>query len=70
MVKIKFSEELCKGCALCVVACPKKLISLSPTRSNNKGYYVAEVKDKEACIGCASCAVMCPDSVISISKDA
>jgi len=69
MVKINFKEELCKGCGLCAMACPKKLISLSPTRANNKGYYVAEILKPEECIGCTNCAIMCPDSVIFIAKD-
>ena len=68
MANVQFKENLCKGCSLCVAACPKKIISLSKSRTNDKGYYVAEVKNKAECIGCAACAVMCPDLVITVER--
>ncbi|MDR3263570.1 MAG: 4Fe-4S dicluster domain-containing protein [Clostridiales bacterium] len=67
MANVVFNEPLCKGCALCVSVCPKKIVSLSK-RSNEKGYFVAEVKDMSLCIGCAACALMCPDVVIEVSR--
>jgi 2-oxoglutarate ferredoxin oxidoreductase subunit delta len=67
MAKVEFKEALCKGCALCVIACPKKIISVSD-RSNEKGYFVAEVKDNSACTGCSACAIMCPDVVIDVYR--
>lgn len=68
MIKISINEERCKGCGLCVRACPKQIVALSKTTLNSKGYYPAEVTDMEACIGCASCARTCPDAVITIEK--
>ena len=62
------SEE-CKGCERCVEACPKKIIELSKTKINAKGYRPAEVTNMEACIGCTACARTCPDVVIHIEKD-
>ena len=40
MKKIVFqvNEEYCKGCGLCVVVCPKKILELSAERTNSKGY--------------------------------
>ncbi|HHU84293.1 MAG TPA: 4Fe-4S binding protein [Clostridiales bacterium] len=61
-----FKEELCKGCGLCVSACPKKILQLSKTRLNSKGHAPVEVTDPDACISCAFCATMCPDCVITI----
>ena len=69
MVKLTIDEVLCKGCGLCVRACPKNLLELSKTKINAKGYHPAELTDKEACVGCASCAKTCPDVVIRIEKD-
>ena len=69
MAKLTFNEELCKGCGLCVRACPKSVLALSKTKLNAKGYHPAEVVDQAACIGCASCARTCPDVAIRIEKD-
>ena len=69
MVKITIDEVLCKGCGLCVRACPKGILELSKTKINAKGYHPAEVTDMAACVGCASCAKTCPDVVIRIEKD-
>ena len=68
MAKITVKEEVCKGCGLCVDACPKKVIKLSEDRYNNKGYPVAELVDEGGCIGCAFCATMCPDVAITVEK--
>ncbi len=69
MVRVTIKEEVCKGCGLCIRACPKKIIELSKTKINAKGYRPAEVTDMEACIGCTSCARTCPDVAIYIEKD-
>lgn len=66
--KVEFREAYCKGCSLCVNACPKKILQISK-RTNAKGYEVAECVNMDECIGCASCATMCPDSVITVYRD-
>ena len=68
MAKITISKELCKGCGLCIEACPKHLLGISSTVSNNSGYFICEISDMNACVGCASCAIMCPDSVIEVER--
>jgi 2-oxoglutarate ferredoxin oxidoreductase subunit delta len=68
MAKVTFKDELCKGCKLCVIACPKKIVALSADKVNAKGFQVAYVTDMNACIGCAFCAIMCPDVVIEVEK--
>ena len=67
MAKVTFQTNICKGCGLCVVACPKKLIELSDGL-NEKGYHPAAITNQDACIGCAFCATMCPDCVITVEK--
>lgn len=69
MVKVTINEIVCKGCGLCVRACPKNVLALSRTKLNAKGYHPAEVADPGNCIGCASCARTCPDVAIRIEKE-
>ena len=68
MAKVTFDRNLCKGCGLCVGACPKGIVALSE-EINQKGYHPATVTDQEKCIGCAFCATMCPDCVITVEKE-
>ena len=68
MAKLTFKEENCKGCGLCVDACPKGILQLSPDRINKKGHHPAELRDEAACVGCASCAMMCPDCIIKVER--
>jgi len=68
MPHITVNENLCKGCELCVTACPKHIIALDSTRLNAKGYHPAGVNKPEDCTGCAFCATMCPDCAITVEK--
>jgi 2-oxoglutarate ferredoxin oxidoreductase subunit delta len=65
--RLEFQEERCKGCGLCVLACPRKLLVVSQ-RLNNQGYPVAELVQPDRCNGCAFCAQICPDIVIQVWK--
>ncbi|BEP28193.1 4Fe-4S dicluster domain-containing protein [Helicovermis profundi] len=67
--KVEFKEDICKGCGLCVNACPVNIISLDNDRINVKGYHPAFVAEMDKCIGCANCATMCPDSVITVERE-
>lgn len=67
--KVTFKEELCKGCGLCVSACPKQILAMSKDKINSKGHHPATMTDQSKCIGCAFCATMCPDCVITVEKD-
>jgi 2-oxoglutarate ferredoxin oxidoreductase subunit delta len=57
----------CKGCGLCVMVCPKKVLELSD-QSNSMGYFPAYQARPEDCILCAICCTMCPDVAISITE--
>lgn len=64
MGRIVIDKDVCKGCYLCVAACPKKLLRKS-SEQNTHGYFPAEfVDEKNECIGCAMCALNCPDVAI------
>ncbi|MGI6704824.1 MAG: 4Fe-4S dicluster domain-containing protein [Clostridia bacterium] len=68
MAKVTFNEELCKGCELCTIVCPKKIVVMATDRINKKGYHPAEVIEQDKCIACAFCARICPDCVIEVGK--
>jgi len=65
--KIVISNESCKGCEICIVACPQKTISLGE-HLNLKGYRYA-VQDKPECVGCTTCGVICPEGSITVYKE-
>ena len=51
MARIIVDEKVCKGCSMCIHACPKKIIALAKDRLNAKGYHPAELTDEAACVG-------------------
>lgn len=65
--KPEFEIELCKGCSLCVGACPQGIIRMSEGY-NSGGHQYAECVDIAKCTGCTFCATMCPDLVIEVWK--
>ena len=66
-VAVVIDMERCKGCNLCVVACPMNVLALSTGEVNHKGYvFCREIN--EGCIGCASCAIVCPDGCITVYR--
>jgi len=67
MAKVVILENVCKGCYLCINACPKKVLVESDSL-NAKGYRPAKVSKPEDCIGCAMCATTCPDCAIEVYK--
>jgi 2-oxoglutarate ferredoxin oxidoreductase subunit delta len=59
-------QDICKGCELCIPACPQDSLGLSENL-NLKGYrYVELVQDN--CTGCINCALVCPDSAITVYR--
>lgn len=65
---IVVDRERCKGCNLCVVACPLYILALTEKQVNKKGYHYAEQVQKDLCNGCSSCGVVCPDGCITVYK--
>lgn len=64
---IVVDTDRCKGCSLCVVACPQSVIALAK-KVNVHGYPYVEVADAGACVGCSACAIVCPDGCITVYR--
>jgi 2-oxoglutarate ferredoxin oxidoreductase subunit delta len=68
MARVIVNVTFCKGCGLCVDACPQEIIELNDEIITQKGYHPAQCIDEDACTGCISCALMCPDAAITIER--
>ncbi len=62
-----FDPERCKGCGLCIDACPEQIIHLSD-RTNRAGYRTVEICGQDRCISCGFCALSCPDAAIEVFR--
>lgn len=56
---LRVNSAECKGCGLCVEACPPKVIQLSE-RLNTYGYRTATYSGT-GCTGCGICFLVCPE---------
>lgn len=65
---IEVNERYCKGCELCISACPQLVMDLDPSRLTPGGYHPARTF-KEGCTGCAICAIVCPDAAITVYRE-
>jgi len=66
--RIEVKEFYCKGCELCVAACPQGVLALAPDRINVKGYHPAVLID-QGCTGCGVCTVVCPEAAIVVYRE-
>jgi ferredoxin len=57
--RIEIREDECKGCGLCVLACPPEVITLTE-RLNARGYHPASFLGS-GCTGCGICFYACPE---------
>jgi 2-oxoglutarate ferredoxin oxidoreductase subunit delta len=71
MAKVKgavvIEKEGCKGCELCIEACPESVLALN-REVNSRGYHYSYMENPDACIGCANCGVVCPDTCITVYR--
>lgn len=70
MAKIKgyvqIVEEKCKGCELCINACPTDSLQLAD-KINTQGFRYA-IMVNDSCTGCTSCSVVCPEAIIKVYR--
>ena len=57
--RVEIESELCKGCYLCVTACPRKVLERSQ-ELNSRGYYYVYYAGED-CTGCGLCFYSCPE---------
>lgn len=67
MGKIDIDRERCKGCQLCLITCPKKMIRLAED-FNEKGYHFVFFENSGECTSCTMCGKICPDMAIEVYK--
>jgi 2-oxoglutarate ferredoxin oxidoreductase subunit delta len=63
---LAIAEERCKGCELCITACPHDVLELDREVVNRLGYHPVRLTDEAGCTSCAICAKVCPDAVFTV----
>jgi 2-oxoglutarate ferredoxin oxidoreductase subunit delta len=56
---VQIAAQLCKGCSLCVAACPSKV--LVQGKSFNRQGYCSICYVGSGCTGCGICFYVCPE---------
>ena len=63
--KVVIDREMCKGCLLCIRACPTKALE-EDTLPNSSGSHPSKTVKDYKCIACGNCFEVCPDVCIEI----
>ena len=58
--------NMCKGCELCIEACPTKVLEKG-TELNDHIQYPPVVIEGKKCTLCGSCELVCPDFAIYVA---
>jgi 2-oxoglutarate ferredoxin oxidoreductase subunit delta len=56
---LELDSEECKGCGLCVEACPPRVLNVT-ARLNRNGYHPVAYRGT-GCTGCGICYMVCPE---------
>ena len=62
---VVIDRERCKGCDLCIAACPPDVLVMSED-VNTTGYRYPQLLP--GCTGCRACHAVCPDFVFDVYK--
>jgi 2-oxoglutarate ferredoxin oxidoreductase subunit delta len=64
---VVIDTEVCKGCDLCIDACPPRvLVMTTGSQVNTRGYAYPQLL--AGCTGCRACSQICPDFVFQVYK--
>jgi ferredoxin len=58
VVTLKLEREKCIGCDICLLVCPRAVLSLT----NGK----IEIANRDACMECGACARNCPAEALNV----
>ncbi|HEY60455.1 MAG TPA: hydrogenase iron-sulfur subunit [Anaerolineae bacterium] len=61
---VEVNEDLCSGCAICVMVCPYEAPHLIEKEVNGVLDWFSEV-DENKCMGCGHCVAACPSGAIA-----
>ena len=64
--KIVIDRELCKGCYLCIKACPVSAIEKDNELNSSGSYPAKPIQTSAACIACGNCYEVCPDVCVEV----
>ncbi|MGM0431986.1 MAG: 4Fe-4S dicluster domain-containing protein [Spirochaetota bacterium] len=57
---VSVAADVCKGCRVCVAACPHRCLAIG-TDINQLGYQYAVFEGDSRCTGCGICFFTCPE---------
>jgi 2-oxoglutarate ferredoxin oxidoreductase subunit delta len=60
---VQLNRESCKGCYLCIEACPNLLFEID-TQPNQRGDFPVLLENPEYCLNCMRCVDICPDRAL------
>ena len=63
---VVIDTEACKGCDLCIDACPRDVLVMTTNEVNTRGYRYPQLLP--GCIACKACAQVCPDFVFQVYR--
>lgn len=58
--------DACKGCVLCIDACPPRVLVMTEHEINPRGHRYPLLL--AGCTGCRACAQICPDFCFQVYK--
>ena len=58
--------EACKGCELCIDACPPGVLAMTADAVNGRGYRYPVLA--AGCTACKACSQICPDFVFQVYR--
>jgi 2-oxoglutarate ferredoxin oxidoreductase subunit delta len=65
---VEIDDVYCKGCGLCIWACPREVLVLDEDHLTLRGYHPARLF-ADGCTGCSLCALMCPEAAVTVYQE-